>query len=261
MKFSGWTIVIIGLCLGLSALSYALFQVYLPYKTAADYNRDYKIELQAQADKMPAAKKRVQTAMAMVTEAANRWNAFVATKTPPNNIASGGINLNVNQYQLTVDSLKFRNNAQRAFNHQVHVGGVKIVSAPEIPQPSDSEKDILAAYYNYSAFSFPVVLWELGSITVTGTYKQITDNVRAWSRMPRYLAVVDGLRIDGTSPNLTASYNVTLVGFIRASQVYAPPPAGEASGGGGFGGGTNGAGANSNGSASTAAMGLVPQGK
>jgi hypothetical protein len=226
MKLSGWTIIIIGLCLGLSAVSYALFQVYLPYETAAEYNRVYKEELETAKSKLPQAEKRVRDAIAKVKKAAEAWDYFVATKTPPESLAAGGINLNVNPVQLTVDAPKFRNNAQRAFNRQLHVGGVKIVAAPEIPLPTDSEREILASYFNYPAFSFPVVLWELGNVTVTGNYKQIMRNVRAWSEMPHYLAVTDGLQISGTSPNLTASYNVTLVGFVRGAEIYPGIPEG-----------------------------------
>jgi hypothetical protein len=236
MKLSGWTIVIIGLCLGLSAVAFALFQVYLPIEEAAAMNETYKISLREQAGKQKSAERRVQLAMDMVTAAARDWNTIVAQKTPSESLANGGINIFRNPYQLVVDTAKYRNNAQRAFNAQLHAGGVKVVgTAPEIPQPSDNEKDILAAYYNYPAFSFPVVLWELGSVTVSGTYQQITRNVRAWSRMPRYLAVVDGLRITGTSPNLTGTYNVTLVGFIHANKVF-PNDARVAGGGSGTGG-------------------------
>ena len=166
--------------------------------------------------------------MDLVNRAAQDWNAVVATKTPSNSLANNGIDLNVNAYQLTVDSLKYRNNVQRAFNHQLHAGGVKVVAAPEIPFPTDSAKDILANYYNYPAFGFPVVLWELGSVTVSGTYQQITANMRAWSSMPRYLAVADGLVLTGTSPNLTGTYNVTLVGFLKAKTVTPTPPEGAA---------------------------------
>jgi hypothetical protein len=226
MKLSGWTIVVIGLCLGLSALSYALFQVYMPYEQAAAYNEEYKGQLIEARDKLPRARKRVEKAMAMVEQAANQWNQYVATKTPPASLAARGINLNVNPIQLTVDAPKFRNNAQREFNAQLRVGGVKIVSAPQIPDPTDSEREILASYFNYPAFNFPVVLWELGNVTVQGNYRQIMTNVKAWSNMPHYLAVVDGLQINGTSPNLTASYNVTLVGFIRATEMYPGIPDG-----------------------------------
>ncbi len=242
MKLSGWTIILACLCLGLSAGFFALFQWYMPYEQAAKYLQDYHSDLDQTAQKMPQAVKRVEKAKEMVNADAQLWNQYVGTKTPSDSLYSGGINVYENPYQLVVDSPKFRNNAQRVFNAQLHVGGVKVVSAPELPQPTDSEKDILASYYNYPAFSFPVVVWELGAVTVTGKYEQIMKNVRSWSNMPHYLAVVDGLRIDGTSPNLTATYNVTIVGFIRAPQgVFPAPPVAieTASSSGGAGGGFN----------------------
>lgn len=245
MKLSGLTFITFFLFLGLSAIVFVFFQIYQPYEQAAQYMTDYKGQLDVESAKKSKAEERVRTAMKMVQAAADRWNYYVDRKTPAETLAGGGINLNENPYQLVVDTPKYRDNAQRAFNAQLHAGGVKIVSAPEIPMPSDSEKDILASYYNYPAFSFPVVLWELGTVTVTGTYDQIKKNVNEWSNMPHYLAVVDGLRIDGTSPNLTASYSVTLVGFLKGSQLFPPPSvdlgtASATTGGGPMGGGPRG---------------------
>jgi hypothetical protein len=217
MKLSGLTIIVIGLCLGLSLLSYAFFQVYQPNEVAAGYMKTYHDQLQDEANLQPMSVKKVQTAMGLVSGAAVAWNQYVSIKTPTD------INIFENPYQLVVDTPKYRDRAQKALNAQYRVGGVKVLQAPEIPQPTDSEKDILVSYFNYPAFTFPVVLWELGSVTVEGTYDQIVKNVRAWSAMPHYLAVVDGLRIDGTSPVLTASYNVTVVGFIQANKIYPPP--------------------------------------
>ena len=63
------------------------------------------------------------------------------------------------------------------------------------------------------------------------------DNVRAYKTMPHYLAVADGLRIDGTSPNLTGTYNLTIVGFIRAKKIAPAVNEGAAAAAtGGFGG-------------------------
>jgi len=214
----------------------------MPVEEATGYNVAYKEKLQTEANKQPQADARVRKAMEMVKEAAMEWNQYVATRTPSESLATGGINVFENPYQLVVDTPKYRDKAQAAVNHQLHAGGVKVVTAPEIPHPSDSETDILAAYYNYPAFRFPVVLWPLGNVTVQGTYSQIMQNVKSWANMPHYLAVTDGLRIDGTSPNLTGSYNVTIVGFIHANQMY-PAPASFQIGGGSDNGGAGGGGA------------------
>ncbi len=223
MKLSGWVIIVIGLSIGLSALAWSFFQIYTPYEAQAKLNTDYKAQLQIEAGKQKKAEERVRKAMAIIQARASEWNQIVLQKTPPDSLAAGGINLNVNPYQLVVDSAKFRNNAQRAFNSQVKIGGIKVISAPQIPFPGEAPT-LVRDYYSYPAVPFPVVIWNLGTVNVAGTYKQIVANVRAWSRMPRYLAVADGLRIDGTSPNLTASYNVTLVGFIRAKTLYPDAP-------------------------------------
>jgi len=223
MKVSGWVIICIALAFGLCTLAFAWWDVYQPNETAAGYMANYLGQLDTQAGHKAAAEARVRTAIKMVGDASKDWDVYVDSKTPANSLPQG-INIMENPYQLVVDSPKYRNSAQRAFNTQLRVGGVKIVSAPQIPDPGLSEADILASYYNYPGFSFPVVLWELGSVTVTGTYAQIMKNVRSWSNMPHYLAVVDGLKLDGTAPILTASYNVTIVGFIKAKSMYPTTP-------------------------------------
>ena len=44
--------------------------------------------------------------------------------------------------------------------------------------------------------------------------------------MRNYLATTDGLTISGTSPNLTATYNLVVVGYIRGSEVAPVVPEG-----------------------------------
>jgi hypothetical protein len=141
-------------------------------------------------------------------------------------VSRGGINLNVNAFQLAVDTRRFRNNVQRAVNKQVISGGVKVLSLAPIPgidvnAPANS---ILASYYNYPTIAFPVVIYDLGQVEVEGTYEQILANVRSWSRMPRYLAVADGLTLSGTAPRLRGTYNVSIVGYIRTNGIFPPVP-------------------------------------
>lgn len=187
------------------------------------------------------AEERVATATRLVNEQADLWNVIAASHTPPGDVKQGGINLAVNAWQLSVDTRKFRNNVQRALNAQLVKGGVKVPNGPYIPGPSENDPvgGLLASYYNYPAISFPVVIYDLGTVTVTGTYAQIMKNVREWKNMPGYLAVTDGLRIDGTAPHMTGTYQLTLVGFIRGKEVFpsVPEGAGGASAGAGRGAG------------------------
>lgn len=108
------------------------------------------------------------------------------------------------------------------------------MNGPAVPPPGDSATSILADYYNYPAIDFPVCIFDLGTVTVTGTAEQIYRNMEAWSDMPEYLAVADGLALNGTAPTLTGTYSLTVVAYIRGTEVSAPVPEGE--GGGGSGG-------------------------
>ena len=194
MKLSPLTIILIGVAILIMALSYGFFQHYLPNSTEAGFYNNYAEQLQAEGDKLPQAKNRLVKAEALVTTKAAEWRAVVATKTPAANLGDRGIDLNVDWWQLTVDTKKFRDNIQRAVNAQLVKGGVKIIgTGPQIPEPTDVATDILASFYNYPTIAFPVVIFDLGQVTVEGTEAQIMENVRAWKNMPRYLAGADGL--------------------------------------------------------------------
>jgi hypothetical protein len=229
MKLSALTIILIGVAVAIIAVSYGLFQAYMPNTNEAAAWRANTEELKTQAGKQGAAEKRVAKAKKMVEDKAKAWEAIVAIHTPTPSVATGGINIGVQGWQLTVDSRKFRNNIQRALNAQIRKGGVKVITAPKIPDPDETASTILANYYNYPAIPFPVVIFDLGTVTVRGTYEQIMANVRSYSTMPRYLAVVDGLRLDGSGTILTASYNLSMVGYIRGTKIYPPVPEGAAS--------------------------------
>jgi len=226
MKLSALPIILIGLAVGVVVLAYAFFWEYQPNMDQAAFNTEQARALETEANKMPQAKQGVAMAEQMVREREAAWNAVVATRTLPATLASGGINLNQNAWQLVIDARKYRNNAQRAVNSQLKRGGVTVVNGPAVPFPDESAPTILANYFNYPAVPFPVVIFDLGTVTVRGNYSQIADHIRAWSTMPRYLAVTDGLQITGTSPQLTATYNLSVVGYIEVAGLYPPVPEG-----------------------------------
>jgi hypothetical protein len=241
---SVWTVVIMGVAASLIVLCLAFFKWVKPDATQAGYEKAYADQLSAEGDKLPAAKKRVEKAIKMVNERATIWNRYVGPRTLPDSLGEGGINLDENPYQLAVDTLKFRNNVQRAVNAQIVKGGIKLVgSGPYVPGPTDTNSvgGLLASYYNYPTIKFPVVIYNLGTIVVTGTYDQIIANVKAYKTMPHYLAETDGLRISGTSPHFVGSYQLTIVGFLKAPKLFGAMPVTEAStattgAGGGMGG-------------------------
>lgn len=238
MKLSFATIIIMAVSIAVGILSFAFFHQWIPTMTVAHNYDTYREQLTTEANKESQVKRRVEKAIQAVQVKTDAWNGYVAVKTPPTNVSDGGISLTVNPYQLTVDTQKFRNSIQKAVNAQVKKGGVKVEVGPLVrgPQSTDDAGALLADFYNYPGIKFPVVLFDLGQVTVTGTYEQIMANVRAYKSMPRYLAVTDGLAITGTSPNLTGTYNLSIVGFIRGKEIFPTVPAGVATAGGALGG-------------------------
>jgi len=246
LKLSALTIYIIGLAVAIIALSFGFFHQFMPnMKDAESFNARAE-ELQAEAAKEGQAKKRLENAKSLVEQEAAKWRAVVARRTPESSVKRGGIDLSVNGWQLTVDSQQFRNNIQRDVNAQIRVGGVKILQAPTIPGPgvNESANSLINSYYQLQTYGFPVLIFNLGTITVEGTYDQIMDNVRSYASMPNYLAVADGLALTGTNGQFTGTYNLTVIGFIRATDIFPSVPeigaAGGAGGGSPFGGGPGG---------------------
>lgn len=238
MKLSALPIILIGLAVGVVVLSYAFFHEYSPNSQQATNNNAHAQLLEDEAAKLPQAQKRVRDAEEMVRQQEEAWAQIVARRTLPADLGRGGINVNQDAWHLVNDARRFRNNIQRAVNAQVKKGGVTVLSGPFIPFPTEDATEILAStMFNYPAIPFPVAIYNLGTVTVRGTYQQITVNVRSWSSMPNYLAVADGLQLTGTSPNLTGTYNLSIVGYIEAGGVYPQVPEGA---GGGVQGGPGG---------------------
>ena len=235
------TIWLIFLSFSAIILSLGVFKFWIPNQEEATYNITQANLLYAEANNLSKAVKKKNAAIAKVKAAEEAWVPIVAAKTPSQNTAGSGMNINVNRYQLLLDTKRFRNSVQTAVNNQLKVGGVKVVG-PKVPGVTDQDEpnSILAAYYNYPSVPFPVVIHDLGQVTVTGTYDQIMKNVRSWSNFPHYLAVVHGLQLQGTAPQLTGTYNLTMVGYIRYDGMFGPVPSGAgtapAGGGPGFGG-------------------------
>lgn len=226
MKLTPLTIFLIGISLAVIFITYGLFQAWIPNQRDAATFRSWGEKLDAEGAKMSAAKNRVKKAEEAVKLAESSWVRTVARRTPPASVEAGGINLAVDRYNLTVDARRFRNNIQNAVNRQIKSGGVTVVQGPSVPFPSEDPATILSTYFNYPDREQPVCIFDLGQVTVRGTFEQISNNIRSWSNMPGYLAVADGLAISGTSPNLTGTYNLTIVAFIRGKRVSPDLPAG-----------------------------------
>jgi hypothetical protein len=228
MKLSPWTIYIIGLFLAIPILAFGYFMHYQPDMQEAADKEKVAADFRTEGAKLKKADQRRHDAVKLVEEAAAKWNAVAKVRTPPVGLSAGfAPDLSVNAWQLALDTRKYRNNLQVAINRQLHAAGVEIVNGGFVPDidvnaPANS---LLASYYNFTTFGFPVVILNLGQIQVTGTtYKQIFDHVKSWANFPHYLAVTDSLALTGTTPSITGTYNLTIVGFIPATTVAPAVP-------------------------------------
>ncbi len=235
MKLSPLPIYLLGIVFAICVLLYAFMVKWTPDQTEAGYYRELATKYRAEAAKMPDAKKRVADAKAKIEEIGARWQEFVIAHTPQTGVANGGIDLSRDRWSLTVDAPKFHDNVQRALNTQLKRGGITVVSGPSVPMPPGSATNVVEDYFNFPAFNFPVAIFDLGQVTVQGSWSQIAAHMAAWRDMPNYMAVTDGLTIQGLSPTLTATYNLTLVAYIRGQRISPPVP--EVAGPSGAGGG------------------------
>lgn len=236
MKLMSFTIWIIGISLALVLLCVGYFQFYQPNMTEARYNSEQADKLAAEGAKLASMKKKVQEAIQLRTDAVNTWQEIVMEKTPPTDLHNAGIDLSVNRYQLTVDVLLFRNRLQEKINHQIHMGGVKVLSGPVVPDFPSDPSTIIEAGFGYPTNKFPVRVFDFGRVRVQGTREQIRENVEGWTRIPNLIAVADGLTIEGTSPTFTATYTLSVLMYVRAKDVFPPLPSGASNGGGANGG-------------------------
>jgi hypothetical protein len=238
------TIWLIGISLSLVVLSLSFIRYWMPNDEEAKMKIANANALIEEANKGKKVAKKKLEAVVAIRKAEQDWIPYVETRTPIADVASGGINVNVNPMKLLLDTKRYRNNVQRAINKQLLYGGVVVVSGPEIPGVSDSDDPnaLLASYYNYPAVPFPVNIYDLAPVTIRGSYDQIMKHVRAWATIPRYLAVAHNLAITGTAPTLTATYDLSVVGYVRYDGVYAPVPlvtGGGAGGSASVGGGSS----------------------
>ena len=96
-----------------------------------------------------------------------------------------------------------------SFLHHTGVTCMTTVGAPSIPSdPNAVPTGLLAA--------------PLPTVTVFGSYKQITNHVASWNRFSR-IVLVNGLRVTGYDPFMTGTYTATEYMFTRHALAPGPP--------------------------------------
>ena len=217
-KITRQQVVIIGVVLMVIVAVGIGFGLIKPYQEKLNEQTQKRDTRQAVADQRPDAEKAKKQAQADVEKAQASWRRYESTLMP------------------RIDITDLWSATQSLWHEQLEVLGpmtekflradksVQILQANvALPAPSEDPNQV-----NQPLFVFP-----LGQVTVQGTFENILRHVERWNRFNR-LVLVDGLQLQGNSPQLVGSYTVTCYIFTQGET--AGPAIPQAAGGGGRGG-------------------------
>lgn len=132
---------------------------------------------------------------------------------------------------------------QQLWNEQVQVLGPKV----EKYLKADNKVRIVQAAVKLdppptdpNAVARPVFTYDLGTVSVRGTFDNVLNHVKRWNKFDR-LVLTDGLTLSGNSPNLVGTYSMRCFVFTHNFDKKGPSIP-QAAGGTGFGGGGGGVG-------------------
>ncbi|MCL6623428.1 MAG: hypothetical protein K6T17_02270 [Fimbriimonadales bacterium] len=230
-KLNPWTYVVCALVL--IAITWAGFWFFSIGKLRQEIAEYQKQNAALDEILSPASQKRAQErlteAYRRVYEAEQQWKVIAEKHTPP----SSRINLSPNRWQLTVMARRWHGQVERDLRNWITRSGVRIIApveggqtGPFVPYPTDLPNELVELYFNYPALQFPVAIWDLGEITVEGTYEQVVRHVRSWNDIPGYIASVRGLAIEGTGNRVRGKYGLVVIAYINTPDVFGGPTEG-----------------------------------
>lgn len=171
------------------------------------------------------AQERVLDALETVQRAEIEWKQVADTKTP----SAGRMSLITQRWQTVVNARRWHATVEQDLRRWIARNGVRVIAPPGgpfVPYPTSQPNDLIAYYFNYPALPFPVAIWDLGQVTVQGTYTQVINNVRSWNKIPGYIASVRGVSLEGTGNTIRATYGLTVLAYVNTPWVFAGPAEG-----------------------------------
>lgn len=213
-----------------------------PNKQALEYQTQHNDQLQTIVDQLPAAQRRVAEAEQEKQNVTAAWAQYILRKSPPQSL----INLAQNRWRLSTQfQTVFVPKLRAALVSHIAASKVRMLKGPGLPGTPDDPNQIVELYFMYPTMPYPVAFFPCGQIQVQGNFNQILAHVQSWNNLPNYIALTDGLVLQGTSPNLTGTYNLWLLVYPRGQYIDAqkvPWNGGGDAGAGGQPGGLVGAG-------------------
>jgi hypothetical protein len=170
------------------------------------------------ADQEPAKIKEMAAAVANTRKNEANWRRYEAKLMP--NIKLD--NLYTGMRQVWIEQIKTLGPKVDAYLRKDK--SVRVLQANfQLPPPPTDPNAINRKYFEYS----------LGTVSVMGTFENITKHVERWNNFDR-LVLADGLTLSGNSPQLVGTY--TLRAFVLPRNADKPGAAWPSAGGGQGGG-------------------------
>ncbi len=221
MNLSMFAKVAIGLVLTIDVAAAIFLLGIRPTLQNIAYHEANIQQLEQKVAMIPRAQALVQRAEQKVKEAEQQLAMIDRTKMPKN----------------TID-LSDRLKAWMGWQNMVREIGKKLEAWPEktgvqrlynvaLPGPPNDPNAI-----NTIALVFP-----MGTVQVrASSFEGLLNHVRKWNEVPNLVVLVDGLSIQGMSPNLIGTYTMTVIVYPRNGDKAGPPvPSTPGAGGGGMG--------------------------
>lgn len=217
-KITTWQVWIIGVVLALIAGLIIYFMMWKPgfeRKAAADtrYDTAHAVVIQE-----PQFKRELADAKKKVAEAKSKWGVYERRYMPRIDISD----LITGMQQLWIEQIKVLGPKVEKFLRDDKT--VRVVQAQvQLPPPPTDPNAVNQKVFEYN----------LGNVTVVGTFRNILNHVTRWNKFDR-LVLADGLTLSGNSPNLSGTYNIRC--FIMTQGTDNPGVAVPTAGGGAAGG-------------------------
>ena len=221
-KITQVQVIIITVVLAVIAAAIIFFTLIKPTQEAYAAADAKFVAAEAIANKLGDAKKDRTKALKEVADAQRDWNRYDRQLMPDINIS----NLIYGSRQLwneQIDVLGPKTERYLKADTTVRVSQDTL----SLPKPSSDPNAVAKKQFTF----------EMGTVSVVGTFGNILRHAERWNRFDR-LVLVDGLTLTGNSPTIQGTYSLTTYIFTHGDKVgTAIPQAAAATGGGGFGGG------------------------
>ncbi|MER3403418.1 MAG: hypothetical protein C4336_04905 [Armatimonadota bacterium] len=225
MNLSMFAKVAIGLVLTIDVAAAIYLLGIRPTLQNITYHEENIQQLENKVAMIPQAERLVQRAQQKVEEAKQQLAIIDRTKMPRNTI---DLSDRLKAWMSWPDMVREIGKKLEAWPAKTGVERLYGVALPGPPTDPNAINPI-------------VLVYSLGTVQVrASSFENLLNHVRKWNELPNLLVLVDGLSIQGMSPNLVGSYTLTVFVYPRNGDNMGPPvPSAPSTGGmgapGGFG--------------------------